>query len=97
VPVREARTFLGVAMVCSGIFALRGVLEWGAGLSMPSPMPLLGGLLELAALYLLCVSTLEAWRRQRPLSREPALWVGVLLMLAPPVVEFGMYLWRWRP
>ncbi|HLM47376.1 MAG TPA: serine/threonine-protein kinase, partial [Myxococcaceae bacterium] len=97
VPLREARTFLGVAMACSGLFVLRGVLEWGAGLSMPPFMPLVGGLLELSALYLLCVSTLEAWRRQRPLTREPALWVGVLLMLAPPVVEFGMYLWRWQP
>jgi len=97
VPLREARTFLGVAMACSGLFVLRGVLEWGAGLSMPPFMPLVGGLLELSALYLLCVSTLEAWRRQRPLTREPAIWVGVLLMLAPPVMEFGLYLWRWQP
>jgi eukaryotic-like serine/threonine-protein kinase len=97
VPVREARTFLGVTLACSGLFALRGVLEWGAGLSMPPFMPLVGGLLELSALYFLCVSTLEAWRRQRPLSREPAIWAGVLLMLTPPALEFGMYLWRWQP
>ncbi|HEX8438873.1 serine/threonine-protein kinase [Archangium sp.] len=97
VPLREARAFLGVAAACSGLFALRGVMEGLVGISMPPFMPLLGGLLELSALYLLCVSTLEAWRRQRPLSREPALWVGVFLMLTPPVLEFGMYLWRWRP
>jgi hypothetical protein len=53
--------------------------------------------LELSALYLFCVSILEAWRRQRPLSREPVLWAGVLLMLSPPVMELGMYLWRWQP
>lgn len=97
VPLREGRSFLGVALACSGLFALRGVLEWGAGLSMPPFMPLVGGLLELSALYLLCVSTLEAWRRQRPLSREPVMWVGLILMLTPPVLEFGLYLWRWEP
>ncbi|HEY0093130.1 MAG TPA: hypothetical protein VGB96_02345, partial [Archangium sp.] len=59
--------------------------------------PLVGGLLELSALYLLCVSTLEAWRRQRPLSREPVMWAGLVLMLTPPVFEFGLYLWRWQP
>ncbi len=97
VPLREARSFLGVAVACSGLFALRGVLEGLAGISMPPFMPLVGGLLELSALYLLCVSILEAWRRQRPLSREPMMWAGLVLMLTPPVLEFGMYLWRWAP
>jgi len=97
VPLREGRSFLGVAFACSGLFALRGVLEWGASISMPPFMPLVGGLLELSALYLLCVATLEAWRRQRPLSREPVMWAGLVLMLTPPVLEFGLYLWRWQP
>jgi len=34
-------------------------LEWGASISMPPFMPLVGGLLELSALYLLCVSTIS--------------------------------------
>jgi serine/threonine-protein kinase len=97
VPVREVRAFLAVTAACSGLFALSRALEALAGLSLPPFMPLIGGLLELSALYLLCVTLLEASRRRRPLSREPLLWAGLLLMLTPPVLEFGTYLWRWQP
>ncbi|WP_162159708.1 serine/threonine-protein kinase [Cystobacter fuscus] len=96
-PLREARVFLGVASVNSTLFALHLGLAWSAGLSLPHFMPLLGGLLELGTLYLLCVAVLEAWRRQRALSREPWLWWGVVLMLLPPAIELGLQLHAWRP
>jgi serine/threonine-protein kinase len=60
-------------------------------------MPLVGGLIEIAALLLLWVSILEAWRTARPMWREPALWIGFALALVPPVSEFLVYLSRWQP
>ena len=96
-PLREARPFLGLAGVCMAVFVLRRGLEWRLGLAPPPFMPLVGGLLELGTLYLLWVAVLEAWRRQRPLSREPRVAWGVLLMLAPPGIEFSLLLWNWRP
>jgi hypothetical protein len=25
------------------------------------------------------------------------MWAGLVLMLTPPVLEFGLYLWSWQP
>jgi eukaryotic-like serine/threonine-protein kinase len=97
VPVREARGLLGVAGACMGLYALRLTLERWGGMNLPPSMPLVGGLLELWALYLLCVSLLEAWRRRRPLAREPRIALGVVIMLLPPAFEFFSYLHDWRP
>jgi eukaryotic-like serine/threonine-protein kinase len=96
-PLREARLLLWAALANSSLYALSrglGVLEDTQSVTF---LPLMGGLMELWQLYLFCLALLEAWRRQRPLSREPVLWVGSVLMLMPPAVELGLYLWRWQP
>jgi hypothetical protein len=50
-------------------------------------IPILGGMLELAMVYLVWVAVLEALRTSRPLRREPWLWLGALISLVPPAVS----------
>ncbi|MET0405073.1 MAG: hypothetical protein ABW123_21835, partial [Cystobacter sp.] len=97
VPLRETRPLLGVTGLNAGLFVVCKELVWGMGITLPYVMPLFGGLMALGSLYLLWVAILEAWRRQRPLAREPWLWCGAFLMLAPPALELGAQLWNWRP
>ncbi len=50
-------------------------------------IPVLGGLIEVAALFFLWVSILQAWRTKRPLRREPMMWIGFGISVVPPVIE----------
>jgi serine/threonine-protein kinase len=60
-------------------------------------VPILGGLIELAMLFLAWVTVLEARRRRRPLLREGPLWAGIALALVPPARDLALYLRDWRP
>ncbi len=61
-------------------------LEWGFAY-----VPIVGGMIEIAALFFFWTATLQAWRTSRPLAREGALWVGALLALVPPVTDLAAY------
>jgi serine/threonine-protein kinase len=96
-PVGAALWVWRLGILAVVVFALRKLLEalgqvWAATYS-----PIVGGAIEVGALYFLWVSLLEAWRRKRPLRLEARLWIGFALALVPPVVEFGIFLVRGRP
>ncbi len=92
--VPAARMVLVLGAMSAGLFALR--LAFGGGSRASVYVPLVGGLMELAIVFLAWTCVLEAWRVERPLATLRALWGGVLLALVPPVVELVRYLARWR-
>jgi len=94
---RASRAVLYVGIACSALWAVRHWLEAAGALGLPIYAPLLGGLLELAFLYFLFTAMLEAWRTSRPLTREPLLFLGGVLALAPPAIELFAYLASWKP
>lgn len=95
-PARESRNVLvcGIASV-----AMYGLHHW---LISRGPewtfayVPILGGLIELAALFFFWVAILEAWRTSRPLRRDAALWAGVCLALVPPVIDLVLFVRAWQ-
>jgi hypothetical protein len=64
---------------------LRG-LEWAFAY-----IPIVGGVIEIAVVFLFWMAILQAWRASRPLRREWRLWVGALLALVPPVADLAVY------
>ena len=81
----------GIGVVMVVMFAARvslavaGVIPFRPrGDSLFAFLPILGGLMEMMALYSFALSLLESWRVQRPLSKEWKLWVGMGLSLIPP-------------
>ena len=78
---------LRMAVVLNVLFLVHLVLERTALRSLVIYIPILGGMLELAMVYLVWVAVLECLRTSRPLRREPWLWVGALISLVPPVVS----------
>jgi eukaryotic-like serine/threonine-protein kinase len=96
-PVPESRTVLLLGVASLALYAARRALE-RAGLQAWAPyVPILGGLIELAAVFYAWVAVLEASRTGRPLRAETRLWVGVLLTLVAPITELGRYIQAWRP
>ena len=91
--VPEVRTVLRMAFVLNVLFLVHLVLERTALRSLVIYIPILGGVLELAMVYLVWVAVLECVRTSRPLRREPWLWVGALISLIPPAVS-SFRLWR---
>jgi serine/threonine-protein kinase len=90
-PVRESRFVLLCGAVSVAVYGLRRVLEssgleWGFAY-----VPILGGLIEIAALFFFWTAILHAWRTSRPLAREVALWAGMVLALVPPVTDLVAY------
>ncbi|MCA2979161.1 MAG: serine/threonine protein kinase [Myxococcaceae bacterium] len=92
-PQRHAVLGLGVFTLATYTLRLWAVSKGAipteeAGPSWLSYLPFFGGLLELVMLFFTVSAVLEATRRHRPLSAEPALVAGQLLALVPPVAEF---------
>lgn len=86
-PVRAAKSVFGTGALAMGVYLLRLLLETAGTLRPSSYVPLLGGALLVAVLYLFWCAVLEGWRTSRSLRREPLLWLGAALALIPPVVE----------
>jgi eukaryotic-like serine/threonine-protein kinase len=95
-PVPTAYAVLGWSAIALVLYVTR---HWLGGLpaGLTPYVPILGGLLELAMLFLTWITILEARRRSRPLHREAALWAGVALALVPPARDLLFYLQHWRP
>jgi serine/threonine-protein kinase len=92
--IREARWVLVAGILACLVFAI------GRPLPQRGPilyLPIIGGVLEVVALFLLWAGILQAWRNGRSLRREPGLWVGFALALFPPVTEFFYTLATWKP
>ena len=59
--------------------------------------PLVGGLIEVVGLYVFWTAMLECRRTDRPLRREPLLFIGMALALIPPAAELVLWLSAWQP
>jgi eukaryotic-like serine/threonine-protein kinase len=96
-PVPAARAVFACGAVALTVYAVRRLADAGSR-SLASPyVPIVGGLIELACVYLAWIAILDARRTGRPLVREVPLWAGVGLALVPPVRDLAMYLASWRP
>lgn len=96
-PVPGSRAVLACGIVSLSVYAAHRLMDGGGSWVGSTYVPILGGLLELACLYLAWVAILDAWRTGRALLRERPLWVGLGLALVPPVSDLAAYLARWHP
>ncbi len=86
-PLVAVRPVLQMALVLNLLFAAHLALERTAFRPFVIYIPILGGMLELAMVYLVWVAVLEGLRLSRPLRREPWLWLGAAVSLIPPLVS----------
>ena len=90
-PLPESRLVLRVGIVSVSVYALRLLFE-GRGVEWAfAYIPIVGGVIEIAVVFLFWMAILQAWRASRPLRREWRLWVGALLALVPPVADLAAY------
>jgi eukaryotic-like serine/threonine-protein kinase len=92
-PLEVVRPALRLALGLNALFAVHLLIEGTTLRHWVSYIPILGGVLELAMVYLLWVAVLDAWRTSRPLRREPLLWVAAAISLIPPAVS-SIRLWQ---
>jgi serine/threonine-protein kinase len=90
-PVRESTTALACGIAALALYGVRRLLAPPSAF-WTSYVPILGGLLEMAVLFVVWTAILEAWRTSRALTRELRLWVGLGLALLPPIVDLAEYL-----
>jgi hypothetical protein len=96
-PVAESRHVLRLGAFAVALYGARKLLEaLGVSAGM-TYVPLLGGAIETATLFLVWVAILQARRTSRPLLREWALWLGLGLALIPPTTDLLGFLVRWQP
>jgi hypothetical protein len=86
-PLAAVRPALYMSLVLNALFALHTLLARTALRPFVIYMPILGGILELAMVYLVWVAVLEALRTSRPLRREPWLWLASAISLVPPAIS----------
>ncbi|RYZ04026.1 MAG: serine/threonine protein kinase [Myxococcales bacterium] len=78
------RALVWLAVVTNGLFAVHLALGQTTLRGVAVYLPIVGGVLELAMVYLVWVAVLEAQRVSRLLRREPWLWLLALSSLIPP-------------
>jgi serine/threonine-protein kinase len=86
-PVRDAARVFGAGAAAIAIYGVRRGLEAAGVEAATQFLPIVGGLVLVAVLYLFWCAVLEAWRTSRPLRREPLLWIGAALAVFAPLVE----------
>ena len=95
-PLRESRMVLGIGILSVSVYALRLLFEDRGAQWAFAYIPILGGVIEIAVVFLFWMAILQAWRASRPLRREWRLWLGALLALVPPVSDLAAYVVRAR-
>ena len=95
-PLRESRMVLGIGILSVSVYALRLLFEDRGAQWAFAYIPILGGVIEIAVVFLFWMAILQAWRASRPLRREWRLWLGALLALVPPVSDLAAYVLRAR-
>ena len=91
-PAPDAQRLLLLALASLALYGLRLVLEHADWLLWLSYVPIVGGVLETAVVYLAWLCFLDCRRRARPLAHERRLWLGLFLALLPPVYDFARHL-----
>ena len=89
--VRESRAVLACGALAVLVYGARRLLEANGVTAASVYVPLLGGVIEVAALTFFWMAVLQAWRASRPLRREWMLWAGVVLALVPPVIDLTSF------
>jgi serine/threonine-protein kinase len=89
----ESRRLLQLGLASLALYVGRHLARRAGLTNLAAYIPLLGALCELFGLYLLWSGVLEAWRRSRPLDREPLLLVGLSLLLLPVSLELLAQVW----
>lgn len=92
-PLTAVRPLVQLAAILNLLFALHLMLEATSFRPVMIYLPILGGVLELAMLYLVWTAVLEAELRGRRLRRERALWLAAAASLIPPAIA-GYRFWR---
>jgi serine/threonine-protein kinase len=90
-PLRESRTVLRIGIVSVTVYGLRLLFEDRGVTWAFAYVPIVGGVIEIAVVFLFWMAILQAWRASRPLRREWRLWLGALLALVPPVADLAAY------
>ena len=96
-PVPAARAVFACGVVALAVYFARRLVDPAGGSAASPYVPIVGGLIELACLYLAWVAFLDARRTRRSLAREVPLWAGLGLALVPPVRDLALYLAAWKP
>ncbi len=96
-PVPAARAVFACGVVALAVYFARRLVDPAGGSAASPYVPIVGGLIELACLYLAWVAFLDARRTGRSLAREVPLWAGLGLALVPPVRDLALYLAAWKP
>jgi serine/threonine-protein kinase len=96
-PLTESRAVLAWGLALVSLYGFRKLLQHRGHAWAATYIPILGGVMEVAALFLVWVAVLQAWRTGRPLRHELPLWLGLALTLVPPALELTIYLLGWRP
>jgi serine/threonine protein kinase len=94
--VSESSVVLVCGVAAVSLYAARRLVA-APGAFWTAYVPIVGGLMELATLFISWMAILQAWRMSRPLHREPRLWIGLGLALVPPVLDLARYLQTWTP
>jgi serine/threonine-protein kinase len=96
-PLPESRRVLACGLTACVVYVAHRLLEPVQATVLWAYVPIVGGLIELFAVFLAWMAVLEAWRTRRALTREAGLWLGLGLGLVPPVVDLVRYLRSWPP
>jgi serine/threonine-protein kinase len=95
--IPAARGLFVCSLVGLVLYGLRLAFDAGGSAWWSAYVPILGGLIEVAAVFLFWLAALEAARVSRALWREGWLWAGTALALLPPVLDLAAFVRAWRP
>lgn len=96
-PLPEGRRVALAGAATFALYLVRLALDAAGATWANVYLPILGGLCEVAVLYLFLETVLESQRTRRPLARERLALAGVALALVPPVTELLRFLVGWTP
>jgi serine/threonine-protein kinase len=92
-PLRESGPMLACGVIALLLYGLPRLFAGGSSTWRAARyLPILGGAMVAASLFLFWLAFLDASRTGRPLRREPRLWSGFALALLPTAVELLRYL-----
>ena len=89
-PLAGTRRVLRLGAGLFALFLLHQLLAHTRAAALVSYIPVIGGCFELLMLVRFWDAALEARQTNRPLAREPLLWLGLALALFPPTYSMAL-------